>query len=210
MHAVHLSVFRPALAALLMLGAAPVLALDVSGFSQYYEFPQEDFFGFGMDSQESDRTNYRLDATERGGLVRWRPLFLDLAAGGSYISPRTGHGTDDRFPSTEQRFRPATMPGLGTRTDVVTLEASAAIDWRDNPAHPHAGGRNGVTAARFNDRDLNQYDFHRIDVSLQQYVPLTDRYRILALRAEGCSPAFTATARSWVVSTFSREASYRS
>jgi outer membrane protein assembly factor BamA len=30
----------------------------------------------------------------------------------------------------------------------------------------------------------NQYDFHRIDVNLQQYVPLTDRYRILALRAD--------------------------
>jgi outer membrane protein assembly factor BamA len=67
----------------------------------------------------------------------------------------------------------------------VKVEASAAIDWRDNPAHPHAGGRYGVTAAKFDDRDLNSFDFHRIDVSLQQYVPLTDRYRILALRAEG-------------------------
>jgi surface antigen Omp85-like protein len=163
------------------LGGVPV---DVSGFSQYYEFPQEDFFGFGMHSQESDRTNYLLDAYESGGSVRWRPFFLDLSAGGSYISPGIGHGTDNRFPSTEERFDPATVPGLGTQTDFVKVEASAAIDWRDNPAHPHAGGRYGVTAAKFDDRDLNQFDFHRIDVNLQQYVPLTDRYRILALRAD--------------------------
>ena len=163
------------------LGGVP---LDVSGFSQYYEFPQEDFFGFGIDSLKSDRTNYLLDATESGGSVRWRPFFLDLSAGGSYISPRIGHGTDKRFLSTEEVFDPATVPGLGTRTDFVKVEASAAIDWRDNPAHPHAGGRYGVTAAKFDDRDLNRFDFHRIDVKLQQYVPLTDRYRILALRAD--------------------------
>jgi hypothetical protein len=164
------------------LGGVP---LDVSGFSQYYEFPQEDFFGFGIDSLKADRTNYLLDATESGGSVRWRPFLLDLSAGGSYINPRIGHGTDKRFPSTEELFNPATVPGLGTQTNFVKAEASAAIDWRDNPAHPHAGGRYGVTAARFDDRDLNRFDFHRIDVNLQQYVPLTDRYRILALRAEG-------------------------
>jgi len=164
------------------LGGVP---LDVSGFSQYYEFPQEDFFGFGIDSLKSERTNYLLDATESGGSMRWRPFFLDLSAGGSYISPRIGHGTDKRFVSTEELFSPATVPGLGTQTDFVKVEATAAIDWRDNPAHPHGGGRYGVTAAKFDDRDLNRFDFHRIEVSLQQYVPLTDRYRILALRAEG-------------------------
>ena len=167
------------------LGGAPI---DVDAFGQYYEFPQEDFFGFGMDSLESARTNYLLDAIETGGAVRWRPSRLEFGAGASYLSPRIGSGTDSRFPSTEEQFSAALTPGLGTQTDFMKVELSAAFDWRDNPAKPTVGGRYVVAAAQFDDRDLGQFDFHRIGVSLQQFVPLPNRYRRLALRAEG---AFT-------------------
>ena len=70
-------------------------------------------------------------------------------------------------------------------TDFLKDRLSAAFDWRDNPAHPHAGGRYAIAVTNFDDRDLGQYDFHRVDVNLQQYVPLPDRYRLVALRAQG-------------------------
>ena len=76
------------------------------------------------------------------------------------------------------------MPGLGTETDFLKVEASAAFDWRDNPLFPHAGGRYAVTAVHYSDRDLEQFDSHRIGVSLQQLVPLPNRYRRLAVRGE--------------------------
>jgi hypothetical protein len=164
------------------LGGKPI---DVSAFGQYYEFPQEDYFGPGMDSLESNRTNYRLDMIETGAAVHWKPGRLDLSAGTSYLNPRLGRGTDSRFASTEDLFDPATTPGLGTETDFVKVQGSAAFDWRDNESYPHAGGRYELTTAKFDDRDLGQFDFRRVDVHLQQYIPLPSRYRVLALRAIG-------------------------
>ena len=163
-------------------------ALDVNAFGQYYEFPQEDYFGVGMDSLESNRTNYLIDVVETGGAVHWRPYKLDFGGGASYLSPRVGSGTDSRFASTEEVFSPETTPGLGTATDFIKVQASAAFDWRDNPSYPHSGGRYEVAAAKFDDHDLGQFDFYRVDVHLQHYIPLASRYRVLAFRAIG---AFT-------------------
>lgn len=159
--------------------------VDVEGFGQYYDFPQEDFFGLGPDSSEEARTNYQLEAVETGALVRWRPSKLNMTAGAFFFKPKLGQGTDSRYPSIEEQFQPWHAPGVGTETDFLKLEASLAYDWRDNPQFPKAGGRYAVTLAQFDDRDLERFDFHRVDVALQQFVPLPDRYRRLALRAEG-------------------------
>ena len=45
-----------------------------------------------------------------------------------------------------------------------------------------------MAAAKFDDHDLGQFDFYRVDVHLQHYIPLASRYRVLAFRAIG---AFT-------------------
>ena len=159
--------------------------LSLEGFGQYYEFSQEDFFGFGPDSDESARTNYLLDAIEAGAAVRWRPRLFDFAVAASYFGPRTGRGTDSRFPSTEEHYTAAEVPGLGTETDFLKTELSAAFDWRDNPSLPRTGGRYEATVGVFDDRDIGSFDFRRVGVALQQYVALPDRYRRLALRARG-------------------------
>ena len=96
-----------------------------------------------------------------------------------------GRGKDTLFPSTDDVFTIAAAPGLGTETDFLKTDLSAALDWRDNPSHPHAGGRYAIAVTNFDDRDLGRYDFYRVDVNLQQYVPLPDRYRLVALRAHG-------------------------
>jgi Omp85 superfamily domain len=159
--------------------------LDVGAYGQYYDFPQEDFFGTGMDSLEANRTNYRLEAYEGGVMVRWKPSHVHLGAGVAYYQPRIGRGTDSRTPSADDLFTGADAPGLGTETDFLRADVSAELDTRDNPAHPHAGGRYAVALAHFADRDHGRYDFQRVDVTLQHYVPLPDRYRLVALRAQG-------------------------
>ena len=159
--------------------------VDIGASGQYYDFPQEDFFGIGMDSLESNRANYRLEAYESGVTVRWKPSRLQFGGGVAYLSPRIGRGTDSRTPSADDLFTTAAAPGLGTETDFLRADVSAELDWRDNPAHPHAGGRYAVALTQFADRDLGRYDFRRVDVALQHYVPLPDRYRLVALRAEG-------------------------
>ena len=158
--------------------------LDLRVRAQYYEFPQEDFFGIGPDTSTDDRTSYLLESREAAAEVQWTPVkMVEIIGGLAYVSPTIGSGTDSRFPSTEQRFDAASVPGFTEQPDFLRSDAGVAFDWRDNPLHPHAGGRYGVAVSNYQDRDLDAFGFQRVQVDLQQYVPLPHRYRILALRA---------------------------
>jgi Omp85 superfamily domain len=163
------------------IGGSP---LHLSGFGQYYEYPQEDFFGFGMDSNEDARTSYLIDAVDTGASLQWTPGKFEFGTSASYFNPRNAAGTDDLYPSIEQGFDVSQLPGYGTETDFLRVEETIAFDWRDNPSLPKQGGRYAVTLTQYEDRDLRQFDSKRVDVSLQQYVPLPNRYRRLALRAD--------------------------
>jgi hypothetical protein len=156
---------------------------------QAFEYPEEDYFGPGIDAAEADRSAYLLRGVETDATLLWRPVRgLELTTGGGYARPRTGAGTDPRFPSVTERADASALPGLGSRPEYLHVDGGAAIDWRDNPLHPHTGGRYGVRLARYADRGDGAGDFQRVDVALQQYVPLPHRYRVLALRADA---AFT-------------------
>lgn len=158
--------------------------LDLHVHGQYYEFPQEDFFGLGQDSQEGNRTNYLQRSTEGGADLRWTPVpLLEIAGGAAYLNPRIGSGTDTRFPSTDDVFAPSTIPGYEQQPNFLRADASVALDWRDNPLLPHAGGRYGVKVSQYHDQDLDAFGFRGVTVDLQQYVPIPDRYRTIALHA---------------------------
>jgi hypothetical protein len=158
--------------------------LDLRVRGQYYKFPQEDFFGIGADSSEENRTNYLLENSEAGAELQWKPWkHIELSGGMTYLRPKLGSGTDSRFQSTELVFDPATTPGLAAQPDFLRSDAGAAFDWRDNPLHPHAGGRYGVELSDFRDQDLSAYSFRRVAIDLQQYVPVPNRYRTIALHA---------------------------
>lgn len=161
------------------LGGRPV---DVTLHVAAADHPQQDFFGVGIDSRESDRSSYRLRSVEGGGSVAWRPRQnLRLEAGYTYLSPRVSGGTDTRMPSIDVTFAPATLPGYLVRTDYLRADLGVVLDRRDQPTHPHQGGR---YSARFADyRATDGGGFLRGEVDLQQYVPLPNRYRTLAIRA---------------------------
>jgi hypothetical protein len=158
--------------------------IDLRVRGQYYEFPQEDFFGLGQDSLSGNRTDYLLKSTETSAELRWKPAKnVALVGSVAYLQPTIGSGTDSRYPSTEELFAPSTIPGFTAQPDFLRHEASAAFDWRDNPQHPKAGGRYAFQLADYRDQNLDAYSFRQIDVDVQQYVPLPHRYRTLALRA---------------------------
>src|SRR5262245_13954012 len=163
------------------IGGAP---LDVRVHGQHYEYPQEDFFGFGQSSEEGNRTNYLQRSTEGGADLLWKPVpLIEVAGGAAYLNPQIGSGTDSRFPSTDQLFPPSTIPGYQQQSNLLRGDASVALDWRDNPLHPHAGGRYGVQLSDYHDRDLDAFGFRKVTIDLQQYVPIPDRYRTIALHA---------------------------
>ena len=162
-------------------GAAP---LDVSVWGRIYEFPEEDFFGLGPDSEKADRTAYQMNSSEFGADVSWLPgAGFNLSAGAAYFNPRIGPGQDPRFPSTEEVFDPATIPGYQVQPDFLRLNGGVSFDYRDNAFLPRSGGFYRISYFDCRDRDLNAYDFRQLQGDLEQYVPLGHKFRVIALRA---------------------------
>ncbi len=146
--------------------------------------PEEDFFGLGVTSLESDRVNYLFDRREAQGRAIARP-FDGFSAGGrlGYMNVDVGPGTDTRFPSIEQRFDNSEAPGLIAQPNYLYGELFAAMDHRDQPGNPRAGGYYALVWRRYADQDFDRYSFRFLDADLQHFVPFFDKKRVFALRA---------------------------
>jgi hypothetical protein len=149
------------------------------------QMPQEDFYGLGQDSRKDRRVSYRHDTRDVTAALEWRP-FRRLILGGAvaHLSPVLGRGTDPSVPSIEATFDSSTAPGLAGLPEFVRADATLGFDWRDSASHPRRGGHYQVTASRFDGQGDDRTDFRRVNVHLQQIVPLGNRYRRLELRTQ--------------------------
>jgi len=154
------------------------------------KLPQEDYYGPGANSTESQRSNYRLDRGELAAAASWRPAAGAVTLGSeiSYLAPTVGEGTDDLYPTTQSTFTEAEAPGLSDLPSFVRGDLSVAYDWRDSDTHPRRGGHYKAIASQYSGIDDARFDFRRLDVFAQQIVPLPNRYRRIELRA---AAAFT-------------------
>ncbi len=146
-----------------------------------YDFPSEEFFGTGGDSRREDFVTYGLKNLIVGGGAGVRPHpWLSVAGRVEWLTPRVSGGTRDR--SIQDLFDDASTPGLDRQPDFLRYELSADFNYRQPLGNPRRGGRYFVAYSHFDDRDLDAYSFSRIDVDLQQYIPLFSDRRVLALR----------------------------
>lgn len=164
------------------------------------QMPQEDFYGLGQDSSEGDHVSYRHDTRDVTAGIEWKP-FRRMMLGGAvaHLSPVLGPGTDSRVPSIEATFDPSTAPGLGGLPEFIRTDAMVGFDWRDNASHPRSGGHYQARASRYDGQGGDGTDFDRLDVQLQQIVPLGNRYRRLELRAQAAMSDADSLARIPVI-----------
>jgi hypothetical protein len=147
---------------------------------KYFEWPQEDFFGLGIDAQERDRTNYLLRQLEAGADFWLEPLRrLRIGGGTYYLSPSVGSGRDERYPTLEQVFSPSDAPGFEAQPDFLRVDAFIDYDLRDNPEYARRGTFLGAKFSNYRDRHLDTYHFRRWEFDLQQYIPIGNQYRTL-------------------------------
>jgi hypothetical protein len=147
------------------------------------DFPQEDFYGLGPDSADAARTSYAFRETSVDGLVGVKATsWLTLTGEVEALSPRVDSGRDPRVPSTEALFNPFTAPGLDVQPDFVRTGTELRIDYIDAPFGTGLGGRYTAGFDRFSDRDGGRYSFDRVQIDLQQYVPIVNNARLIALR----------------------------
>ena len=112
----------------------------VEVYARRRDFPQEDFFGLGPDSDEGSRSNYAVrDSFARvtGGFRRHK-----VRAGVSlgYLDPSIGRGTDSRMPSTAEIFAPSDVPGLAVQPAFSVIEPFIEVETSDHRAQ-RAGRR---------------------------------------------------------------------
>jgi hypothetical protein len=156
---------------------------NVAGRAKYHEDPEEDFFGLGPQTEESDRTNYLLRAFE-GTTEAWLSPIKGFRAGGgaTYLSPSIGSGRDSRYASVEKVFDPTTIPGFqGGKRNFLRTDAFIEYDRRDNPLYPRSGTFLGTKFSHYSDRDLDQFNFRRYQFDAQQYIPFDNGYKVLAM-----------------------------
>jgi hypothetical protein len=141
--------------------------------AQRFEFPKEQFFGLGPDSERTNLVTYGFAGTDVGGTAAYRPI-QDLAFTGglSYLTPAVSPGSEAG--EILSVFNAAQVPGLVAQPDFFKYETGIELNRRQPRGNPRTG-------ERFDDIDTNRFSFNRVDVDLQQYVPLLRDRRVLAL-----------------------------
>jgi len=157
------------------------LFADVHG--RLFEYPLEDFFGLGPDSRREDDVIYGFRSSEVGAAAGVRPVpWFVVGAKLDHLTPSVGPGGSEGR-SIRQVFFPSAVPGLDLQPDFLRYEFSADVNLREPMGNPRRGGQYKIAYQWFDDRDLGRYNFRRVDVDLQQYVPLVRDRRVIALRA---------------------------
>lgn len=141
---------------------------------RYEDFPQEDYFGPGFTSLRDTRTSYGVTTHDVMARGQVKPLpWLTIGANMGYMALDAGPGSDDNFPSIEQLFTDLEAPGLVDQPNFLHTAFFTEADYRDIKGNPGRGGFYRLTWSLWDDRDGGAYDFGRLDVNVNQWVPVT-------------------------------------
>jgi outer membrane protein assembly factor BamA len=100
----------------------------------------------------------------------------------AWMNPRIDAGTDTLYPSTETIFTEATAPGLDRQPNFLETSSLVEFEGRDQPGNPRAGTYGALLWSRYRDQDDLGYDSTRIAGELQQFFPIFDKKRVIAVR----------------------------
>jgi len=158
--------------------------LEIGVEAVYTYEPQQDFFGLGLESSEDNRTDFLYEAPSVEGRALVKPRkWLNAGVRFGWTDASIERGKDKRFRSTDEVFTVADAPGLLQQPTFLYNDLFGTIDTRDQPGNARSGGYYGVLWRHYGDSDLNRFTFDRVDVDLQQFIPIFDKKRVIALRA---------------------------
>lgn len=156
--------------------------IEVRLASAYRDLTSLRFFGLGNSSSEGDRSTYAIKDTNVQAYLWLNPRgLLSFGAQGGWLHAETASG--DAGVPVDDIFDPGEIPGLATpSTDYVVTGAWVEADLRDKWEDPPVGIIFRATGERYDDRELDRFDFTRYVGDLKSYIPLGYRSRVLALR----------------------------
>jgi outer membrane protein assembly factor BamA len=156
----------------------PRLSLDF--YAVHHNYSRLNFYGSGPESERNGRSDYRMEDTAADVTVSFEVLpKLRAGVSAGYLWNNVGAGTDIRFAPAEQLYP---VPGMDRQANFMRAGAYVQYDRRDFAPGPRSGGNYIAQFHHFTDRTLGQHDFHRLDLEVQQYIPLFNKRRVIALR----------------------------
>ncbi|HMF59613.1 MAG TPA: BamA/TamA family outer membrane protein [Vicinamibacterales bacterium] len=139
------------------------------------------FYGFGTDTSKGDRTNFGFEQPYGSALFTlWPTRRLLMVRGGFELSRWDLKSGSGAFPSADEVFTPATLPGLGTTTTYLHTQATVGFDWRTASGYGRRGGLYGVTGHDYTDRN-DTLGFRQVDYEVVQHVPILRESWVLSL-----------------------------
>jgi outer membrane protein assembly factor BamA len=72
----------------------------------------------------------------------------------------------------------------GGKRNFLRGDAFVEYDRRDNPSYPRGGTYLAAKGSSYTDRDLGRFNFRRLELNAQQYVPFDNGYKVLAVRSD--------------------------
>ncbi|MCZ2154503.1 MAG: BamA/TamA family outer membrane protein [Bryobacterales bacterium] len=150
----------------------------------HHNYPHLDYYGPGADSRKTGRSNYRLEDTTIDTTLTLKPVrYVRLGASLGYLFANTGPGSRKEVISTDKQYPPAVTSGIDSQANALRYGVFAQVDYRDNPGGPRSGGSYTAQYNIYRDQELNRFDFSRLTIDLQQYFPMFNQRRVVALRA---------------------------
>ena len=137
------------------------------------------FFGLGADTRSRDRTTCQLQERAFDVGVEGELGQMAFSVDGGFLRAEAAEGLFGI--SLEELFDPSQVPGFGEATDFFHLRTNVEVDLRDEGS-PGAGIVLRGELGRYNDLDLDRFDFTRVAGEVQGHVPLGPRSRMLAMR----------------------------
>jgi hypothetical protein len=141
------------------------------------------FWGLGMGTAETDRTNYRFRQFYAAGRADYLATpILPVSAGVTFEGYEllSGQGS---VPSIDDVYTPATAPGLGDSPDFVHSDIRAAIDTRPPGEYTRKGGEYSLGLHHYLDVDGGAYSFSRFEAGALQHIPILRETWVLSMRA---------------------------
>jgi hypothetical protein len=151
------------------------------------DFPQEDFFGLGPDSEESQRSNYAQRDNFGEVTTGFERGLFKTGVGVGYLDVSIGDGTDTRMPSSIDVFSPDEMPGAADRPTFVVIQPFLEFATVDRAVNDRSGGIYRFSVAQYRDQDLDRYSFVRWEADVRHYLSFAKDTRAIALRAVAAS-----------------------
>jgi hypothetical protein len=140
------------------------------------------FYGFGMATSDSNRTNYSFQQPYISATLEVFPTRrLFVVRGGLELTQWKQNPGSGDVPSVEQVYTPETLPGLGARPVYWHTQATVGVESREpGPGYSRRGGFYGVTVHDYADHG-HAYGFNQVDFEAIQHVPILRETWVVSL-----------------------------